>query len=93
MMLELKTRGPMTLSSSAKNSKTTEMQVKLGTIFHVGWCTGNTASQKKKIKKSFQHKSFRLKQKKRKMAERSKNKNKRKRSFLVNFFTLSHKTS
>lgn len=92
MMLELKTRGPMTLSSSAKNSKTTEMQVKLGTIFHVGWCTGNTASQKKK-KKSFQHKSFRLRQKKQKMAERSKNKNKRKRSFLVNFFTLSHKTS
>lgn len=43
----------MTLSSSAKNSKTTEMQVKLGTIFHIGWCTGNTASQKKKKKNLF----------------------------------------
>lgn len=60
MMLELKTRGPMTLSSSAKNSKTTEMQVKLGTIFHVGWCTGNTASQKKK-KKIFSTQIFQIK--------------------------------
>lgn len=61
MMLELKTRGPMTLSSSAKNSKTTEMQVKLGTIFHIGWCTGNTASQKKKNKKIFSTQIFQIK--------------------------------